>query len=478
MNPLLIANLGNRNLLFSGELFDGSDSERNTGSKLFGKQLNFKDLSILLLEDIKNGQHNVEIKLNILDAFFENGHQAFSGVKLIGSDQVNAAKQDQDTYWEALIIKYLIEKDYKVECEIEKYEGNVTDNNSLLKFYTSLLNQYKIDYPGVKKIICDAGGTAQQKAALKIAAEFILGKDEFEVYYKPINSDILELVNQYEYRKIIVSEQIKSLIEHGNYSGALQVLHDLDDWELYSDLRNLLVFGKFRMDSLYEEINIIGRKSFQKIPVPELLDLYKRKTPVCSVRFQEIFGSELKDPSLHAFHVSELYYIVDFYQHDANYTEMVLSLAIFIESFTTHYVSSHTGINLLTEYQLNSDKFIRLLNDEYPEVNTVFSFRPTSLSLPVILAVAGIIARNNKDKFAAELIYLLQSFNKEFSHKIVAIDELRNKIAHKGEGVKERDLKKLFDQQIFDKLKGLISNSGISPYTELNNLIVGVLHRN
>ena len=481
MKSILIANLGNRNLLVNGKLIDKANADYISGLLLSKKTLNFREITHRIYAKIEEYQKQIKLQPNIINTFLNNQNN-IERVLLIGSDQVNEKKQDQDTIWEAEILSHIIEKKYKIPCDVIRYERNVTNNNDLLKFYARQLHQWQEKFAEFKFIICDAGGTAQQKSSLKIAAEFILGKDDFEVYYKPIDNDTLVLVDQFEYRKIIVSEQINSLIESGNYSGALSLCKSLDKWELYNDLNLLLRFGKYRISNLFKEIDSKDKKNketFTVIKVPQFINDYRNRTPQCSEKYKQLFGEKLiaSPASQHAFHTSELYFIANFYLKISNLTSYILALAIFIESFTLFYISSHTGFNLVEKYRKDGDELLKRLKNEYKAaIEAIFPSEIKSLSLPLQLAFSKLIAVELNDAYATQFIELLMKMNGSYKDLcITAIDNIRNNIAHKGKGVKESQLKNFFNSGIPSELDQFIGISEPHPYLLLNSTIASLL---
>lgn len=484
MKSILIANLGNRNLLVNGKLIDKTNSDYISGLLLSKKTLSFREITRKIHGKIDEYSKQIKLQPNIIDTFLTE-RKEIESLFLIGSDQVNENKQDQDTIWEAEILKYVIGKKYKIHCDVIRYEHNVTSNNDLLKFYTYNLHLWKEKYPGYKFIICDAGGTAQQKSALKIAAEFVLDKDEFEVWYISIEKNTLEPVDQYEYRKIIVSEQIKSLISAGNYQGAIKICESLNSWDLFNDLNLLLRFGYFRISNLYTAIDPIGKKQnerFKLIELPKFISDYQDRIAQCSDSLQSCFGNKLEQytPDTHAFHTSELYFIACFYLQTRNFTSYILAMAIFIESYTLHYISSHTGYNLIEKYGKDGEKVVKKIADEYKskiESITGKEFKLQGLTLPVQLAYSKIIAEETCNDSAAVLIDLLMKLNNSFKC-ILAIDTLRNEIAHKGKGVTEKQLRNLFNSDILSEIDGIIGLPEPQPYVQLNNHIISILGGN
>nr|NQU94494.1 hypothetical protein [Bacteroidota bacterium] len=474
MKQILIANLGNRNLKFNGELFTSKPGD-DTGLKLMGANHSFRSFTKEILKRLQNGTlSGIDLQISILDSFLESNDNGFEKVYLICSNQVDETKQDQDTLWEAKIIKSIIEKEYHITTEIIEYTKNVTNNNYLLRFYRDMLHKLCEKHDTEKFIICDAGGTAQQKSSLKIATEFILDSTKFDVFYKPIDKDTLTRVDQYEYRKIIISEQIQSLISNGNYSAANSLL-PMEDNPVINDLRCLLMFGDYRIHFLFNDISAIGKKRFSDCKVPQIIADYKNQKQFYNDDFRDIF---LNDNEKHAFKISELFSIASFYLKIEKFSEFVMSLAVFIEQFFNEYASSHTNIDITSNNLENRLKMLRHIKCNYPDFQTGADLtKPMDinylnhLSLPVTISFAKMVAKMDTNALAMEFINLLSSLNSNFNNCVISIDMLRNDIAHRGEGVKREELKRILDTGVIEKIESMIGILDYRPFDLLNNYI-------
>jgi uncharacterized protein YutE (UPF0331/DUF86 family) len=478
MKNILLANLGNRNLKFNNKLYvdiPGSES----GLTLFDEKLTFKDLTMKIWNLWKtDSMPAIKLEINILETFLKSDKYQFDKIYLVGSNQIEEKKQDQDTYWEALIIKKIIEEDYNIPSEVIECQKKVTDNNQLLVFFRDVLNSLHKKHPEDKFIICDAGGTAQQKSSLKIASEFLFNKEKFEVLYKPFDKDELTVIDHYEYRKIITAGQIISLIQNGNYAAARALLPETDDPAI-QDLGCLLKFGEYRLDFLYKEVSNIGRNSFSKKYVPEIIADYKCHKLFCSLDYENIFGNNHKISQEFAFKTTELFKIAKFYLSIGNLSDFILALAIFIEQFFNSVVSAHTGIDITVSNQPNRNKVLNLIKKDFPNLlddpqlaSKMDIAKATNLTLPVTIALSKQIGKKLNHQTDIELIDILSKLNKNFMNCIIPVDDLRNDIAHRGEGVKPKEIEALLNENIIEKIDTLLGTQNYNPFDLLNQLII------
>ena len=231
MKKILLANIGNRNLKHKGETY----FHKTHGGT-------FKEWTFNLLNNYKTVV--TDLAINILNDLLEVQKEHLSEVILFASNQIEEQKQDQDTIYEGEILKRLIESQYGLSVRVIEVNCKVTDNDLLLRFYRNQLFELKNQYNGdLEIVICDAGGTAQQKSALKITTEFMLEIDRFEVWY--VNPDShLEAVKQQEYRRIIDEIQVSSLVQNGQFEGALSLYSQMS-----SELQNPNVLALLQVAS-------------------------------------------------------------------------------------------------------------------------------------------------------------------------------------------------------------------------------------
>ncbi|MCZ2101498.1 MAG: hypothetical protein LC107_08185 [Chitinophagales bacterium] len=217
---ILLTNLGNRNITFQGKTYNEWDIS-NQNHKHF---VNFANWTKKLNDDFEKEKAFLDI--NIINPII-NQKENYDYIVLYYTDQSDyETRTDQDTIHEAAIIKRILIDRYEyIEDRIITIavKSKVIDNGGLLKFYRSELTRIKKKYDAPFITICDAGGTAQQKMALKVIAEYVFDASQYEILYVEKNSLITD-VNVNEYRKVINSEQAISLIKHGEFGAAAELL--------------------------------------------------------------------------------------------------------------------------------------------------------------------------------------------------------------------------------------------------------------
>ena len=427
MKKILLSNIGNRNIKYKGTTF-------NKG--IHGED--FKEWTKNLLDNFISEREFLEI--NILNDLLDEIISETSTIILFASNQVNEIKQDQDTLFEAQILKNIIEEKYLgVEVKIEEIPCKVTDNDELLRRYRSKLKNYKQIFSEHHFVICDAGGTPQQKSALKIMTEFILDEYSFEVRYVNPNG-VLEPVKQIEYRKIIVSEQIKVLIDKGEYRAALElwgITDPTDNKICKGEFEKLLCYAYFRFNHQHE---IVFEMSFKANFLEKNSDImaYRQKnTPILSSDWKDIMSQE----SL--FSLGEHLETLFFRWQKRQYNESILSLSILYEFYLNATIEHKFGYKLT-----NSENFSlaenRLLDEAKQKFTNVANAYPDKIikGVPFFLTVAENINFPPSQNFLKILkAHISTGFKWKFSSKdskTMGINTVRNKIAHNGKYVDQK----------------------------------------
>ena len=457
MKKILLANIGNRNLNLDGKpLFQHFKPKENT-VKAFSRDLlhNF--------EDVRD-----RLSVVIIDTLISKESDDLEEVILYGSDQNDEAVNDQDTIYVALILQKLLQEQYpESRFTVKPLEGiSVVDNDALLKFYREELIKISTQSSELEFIVCDAGGTAQQKSALKIMAEFVLTSKKYRTYYQNIKSNTLELVEQVEYRKVITQEQVAVLVGQGEYSAAL-TLYTLTS--PHDSLVRLLKLGAFRKEMLHESaISCINGSLMQLDPWVEGFKKRITNHEKESI-WDELLGKkflfalrERLDWTCYAFQLG-------------NVTAAVLGFQVF-----TEYL-----VNVLLECRFpkfknaSEDKrvgslLVRHIRENEPQLDDFFKSPIDRVSLPVLIKFCQTFAEEEVAELLADLERYNSLLNKINKINSMGIDELRNRIAHDGEGVTHEKLQRIapnFNDQLrrFRRLLAMPSENG---YNLLNEIII------
>lgn len=427
MKTILLSNIGNRNIKYKGETFDFKKHDKD-----------FRTWTKNLLDNFLTEKEFLEI--NIINNLLDEIISETSTIILFASNQVNEMKKDQDTLFEAQIMKNLIEEKYfGVEVKIEEIPCKVTDNDELLRRYRSKLKNYKQIFSEHHFVICDAGGTPQQKSALKIMTEFILEESSFEVRYVNPNG-VLEPVKQIEYRKIIVSEQIKILIDKGEYRAALElwgITDPTDNKSCKGEFEKLLCYAYFRFNHQHEKVSEMSFKVNFLEKNNEIMAYIQKNTPIVHSEWKDIMSQE--SLFLLGEHLETLF----FRWQKRQFNECILSLSVLYE-FYLHATIEHKFGYKLTNSEKFSNEESRLIDVAKQKFTNVAMAYPDKIikGVPFFLVVAENIEFSSSQKFLKILKkHLSTGSNWKFSSndsKTLGINTVRNKIAHNGKYVDQK----------------------------------------
>lgn len=434
MKRVLISNIGNRNIQYKGSTyFDFSKIKKDhpdfvdffKSSEESHTTLSFKNFTQYLLMNFEREKKYVIP--NIIQTLIEEKKETIQHVILYSSNQVNQNRQDQDTLYEGeLLVKLLSEIYPTIHFENKVLTCAVTHNDALLETYRGEIGDLLERFPNQPFYLCDAGGTAQQKSALKIMFEYMVEKADFEVYYVSKGEgdmSSVEKVEQIEYRKVIDGEQIRILIQHLQYQAAYNLYTHADKSAGNSLVGKLLMFGHFRTQKLIHDA-----KRYIPDSVAELKD-FSNMTPIAPY---PTWMHEIIDRQTH-FRLCELLSLVQIYLYIENYTFAVLTLSQFIESYV------NAVLEVKFQYSHNYEEAKRQIvigaKLEYPNVAAHF---PGNRNVIDGIPTRILIAENCENSAHLDFIH---HFKGLYSHlnahlqREYSLDRLRNAAAHEGKGV-------------------------------------------
>jgi len=439
IKKILLANLGNRNITFKGQDFDYI--KKNTDKT-------FLQWSKELLDDYD--KHKNHLDINIINPLIE---QRPAKIFLFYSDQRKFdTKINQDTIYEALIIEKILIDKYgfeKNQISLEAIDSKVIDNGNLLKYFRSVLkrisNRFKNDF----FIICDAGGTAQQKMALKLMAEFIFTKGKYEIKYTEKNELVTD-VNVDEYRKIINQEQAIKLIHSGEYVAAANLLdfHDLDQASKDKDkIKKLFAYCYFRFYN-HDKISIglannikshhqILNDDKKKIPLTKNTDL------IDFFKYEDLRG------------ILDLFFKAKFYYLLGNYSASILNFSRFYEKLFNKYMDKIFNRqkygNTKHHTEIQKRNFERDVEKKYKEVIQKCRKRYDTPEKKIFrieinsLPSQAIIIKNSPNKTLSKIGKILSPHiiytDDAVENKENLLNLVRNKIAHEGRFITESNIK-------------------------------------
>jgi hypothetical protein len=385
-------------------------------------------------------------------------------VYLFTSDQVGEieARMRQDTIHAGYIIAELLRKEFGERINVESIPitGSVVKLNDLTSRFREVMKKLVFEkHPDDEIIICDSGGTPQQKNALKIVSEYFLSerKPNFYQVREEIDPQTGEAIlgkgeavklDEQEIGKIVDEQNISLLIDSGEYSAAATLRRRTlsDTPEIF-----LRVLG-YRKELLHNEaIRQLKLQIGNQGTVKDWLiekDLTENEYPsICNFLLIEttykwedwkIDFSSNKE----YFELCEVLEVASFYWHQEKWTDAVRVYAIFIERFINAKYK-RLGINRRDRKGI----YMTSLNDiviknELKPGNVDFVVKADSISTYIAYLLT-------KTKCSAISESLLRSFKKCNSMWTATpedgkkgLDRLRNDISHEGTGVTKADIDK------------------------------------
>jgi hypothetical protein len=452
MKKILFTNIGNRHLY---------KDKKETGDYLYNEKQEFKKRTLEILE--KWDQEKGHVHLNILSQYLDAQEEKPDIVVLFATNQDIEGKDKQDTLYAAQIIKRILEEQYHIpEVIIKEITVNPTNENELFPVYKKILNSLDRKYPDSQWIYLDAGGTPQQKLASKLLMPEIhpLTKVDYLENVEGLNK--LDLINKEltALKEFFVLKNIKSLIEKGHYSSAIQLLRDE---KIKNKAFEWIKIGKYRMLNSYKEIPINAGKlqDHEK----EVAEQYLKEKPV-------ICMDELRDHMLDKrdfFIYGEFLARAKYFLELQNWNNFILnfqqSLEVLLASLLLNF-AKEDGIDLKGRTNNNKiEKFLKeYRNEEY-------------VSIPTQLKNAIEISKEKDLNEVTEILNKYGEINASYrlyymdKKNIKGLDSLRNDLVHKGKGIEKKDIRGNRNiisnfEQITDKL-----NLQNHLFTKLNKII-------
>ena len=462
MAKILLANIGNRNLVEDlGNEQIGSLADMKKQPIGYLEKNQFKTLTKGWLQDIKKDNALLDLfRINILNAVLEK-EKGFDKIYLFASNQSSANSEKetrQDTIYAAEIIQLILGKSEnfsKVEVNIIKMAKNPSKvDEQILEFrekMTDILSSHSND----EIIICDSGGTPQQKSALKLVTEYVLNKTEKLKFYQVVdNSDDVPVLSQkddakpqslYQYRQIIDAQQIELLIDKGEYCAASSIrassLKEKNEEFKDDEMWKVLQFWYFRLEDRRKDAKKCVQEMMKEdIPATEelkekykLLDDFKKNKTVG--KKQALFTPVLNGEDYKI--LCDIFSIADFHFYTTkDYTKSIHAFYVFIERFANilvdkYYISDFKSKIDNNDFNLRNDihlpNHIRL-SKKNPPIRLAYLKRYHSSKMFINLVDSFIQINGTLQQTTEENVKRGEAL------KCQGIDQLRHKIMHDFEG--------------------------------------------
>lgn len=471
-------------------------------------------------EKLKEEAYHV-LELAILSSLLDDlqsNQKKISHIYLFVSDQKNETKEkdkEKDTIHAGELVKSLILRKYKksdwfdLEVSTIPINANVTKVDPLAKEYKRELLQIKsnLNYQDHKIIICDSGGTPQQKSTLKLLSEFIWDKDNCDFYQVTEKADTpstegkVDRITDIEYKKISYSYAIQTLINNGNYEGAALICKNSG---LPDSIQDVLDFYKYR--SLLQEEDIKTKTNYNIIDTINTFKSIGKFLTAFDIanNFNSPNPNEYSDNwnsvwinwlSPKDFLVCcEIYFLADFYLHQKiNYTQVAWLSQVFIEQLLGFIIKkseiTHSN-NWSDELKINWNTGINYV--QHLIAKNSISWKRNENAVPCKYAYCREVVKSdtisvNLVESFADMFAIINSSFYTYNNSTPppsnerGLDKLRNPIAHAGKGVEKlSDINEalgfsgLNEQQEENQgfkaiFKNWANSLGISNFTEQNN---------
>jgi hypothetical protein len=312
MNPILISNIGNRNLKYKGKYISFYTNN--------APEFQFRSFTQKLSNSYESDIESFELAIlpPLIEAFIEaEGNQ----IILYVTNQPDS--HPQDTVFAGIIIQKILQLKYpnlnvfikEITCDLVK------ESELLCTFYQSVIRDNLTNNSAQVFWIGDAGGSPQQQFALRLVSELMIPESQREMKYVALKDtiSIIENRSKSDFSKVILAEQSRILIDEGKYYSALSLFNRMGG---NKNIGTLLEMAAHRLS---------GNKVILSIPQKSWTYLDNWKT------FQQGEGFEVPNALIDILRKKgynkafELLSIAQFYLHIKDYTQFLFHAYLFQE---------------------------------------------------------------------------------------------------------------------------------------------------
>lgn len=410
MKNVLIVNIGNSNLRHSS-------LPRNPRLP----ESNYREATRVLLE-----QYDVEsanIQVGLIPEWLNHLGLDAGTIYIYGSNNPNAADLNkQDTLYAARIVEWKLKEGYPFfDIKTKETPLRAVDADGLMQFFRKELLELLCAHPDSHFYLLDAGGTPQQKSALKLNLEYLLPSNRFNVYNAErdeFNQTRIVPLPSLEYRRMIDQIQARSLVRQYNYSGALTLL---DRKEAVNSNQHLIQTVRLA-ETLFSNHPENGKECYD--------DLYEILKP--KVAFLDFLNP--------MFSLQLILEIARVYYKQQNWSLALLYYHIFYERVLNFIITKHlkemSREDLISNIEDTAGwpPFIQAISDKsiFPNADL-----PTGANewRHLSLKVKYALVKSLEDDFS---ISFLKALSK---NKLDKLSKRRNKVAHEGRHLKWEHVK-------------------------------------
>ncbi len=404
---IFITNIGNRNIKYKGEKIETSK---------------FRAITQKIYENIDTEEPFVSIE--ILENYI--GQSNIDTIYIIVTNQNDPKFNYQDTYFEGLIIKSILEKNNPFGVKLLEVNENPTDEHVIFNILSKFLKEIKVAHPVCNIIYNDAGGTPQLKSVIRTLIEFYFDKGQYAFYYVDQNNNKREIEksnhNKYEFLKLALE-----FCNKYHFDAAVDVLEKIETKDMPKYITRYVNFTADRFNFNRENVKA-NTKEFNS-PNSPLNEFYYYGTGKTGGEILPNLPLSDKEKS----DIFEIAAICQIFFKTGNYTLGVATYYRLIEELSISLVKLY---NKSEKYNFNrtgdQDRFMAQYVEEikmiYPDIASQFG-------LPFQLAFCAIKYSDHSTK------QLINTIQKTVSHfntdRNKGINLLRNRcfIAHKNNSI-------------------------------------------
>lgn len=429
IKPILITNIGNRNLIFQGQNI--SDMVRTTPGSTF---LSLTEYLFNQYQDDLADHFTLNILPPLLDAFQGAGGES---VILYATNQ----EHSQDTLYAAKLIARLIPIRYPgMQVFVREIRCNVVqESEKLCAYYQSNIREALNNNPAQTFWIGDAGGTPQQQFALRLVSEMMIALPNRRMMYvsQQDGKSVLQEKIGNDFSTVILAEQMRTLIDLGKYSAATHL------YRKAGANRTIEILLELAASRLTLRTPVVTVKAGLLDELPSWASWKDRRLYEVPPKWKPYFTDSTWSSSF------ELLSIAQYYLYIQDFTQFLFHAYLFHEQVTLTVLCRLWGlpdnIQFEKERRWLEEKLIAFQN--IPDVEAFLArIRSERLSAGVVsfLAVAP-FEPAIQDADLRQLINDFRSLNDYFNLELKAEKHqgwrvLRNRFAHDGRQISSEDI--------------------------------------
>lgn len=470
MKGILISNIGNRNLKLNGEFLTKTFSDKQSPVNE-----TFRSITKSILDKISEDGNSNGLEAVIIDEVLRSCHKDISKVIFVSSDMPDGERNDQDTIYEGEILCKLLGSEYpEIQFENRSFRALVYDHDQLFRTYRGFLDRLKKEISKNILIYCDAGGTSQQKLAMRILLEYLLPSGQLRIIYVAQNDkgkSTLLTGESYEYRKIIDMEHVFRSISSSSYSDAINLMLSLG-FKDYSFQVRLVRFLESRYRLLHKEAKINAQWITEsKYDYPLFIENYYEGNEIGDF---EQCNNAINEDSF--FRLCEILSLFKRKLNQGIIEQAIHFFFMFCENYLHSVIEEQLKYNLTRSYESESARLLSDIEGGFLKIKKS-NLKIVRAGIPLLILVAESI----ENDFNQRVVRIIKNCNSNLSDykksekQFFGLDYYRNKFAHKGQAILLKDFER---QPYFKEIQNVFEIFGMPDgciYEKMNDEVIDFL---